>query len=371
MSTTPLFTAVIPVYNYGRFVGQAIESVLRQSMSDFELIVVNDASTDNSDEVIRKYLGDKRVRYLVNEKNSGCYASLQRGFAEARSTYAASLSADDYYLPEAFAVLARHAAARPEADIIYGKYCFVDAEGAVTQRVSHPGWHPEVRRIRKHDLADLLQYDLYINITAAFVKLNLFRDYSFDRDLRVSDYEFILQLAQDDKLFDFADEYLLAFRRHGEQLSVGDNFYVDGTQLKDQLTLLERYVIPRNFGRLFGSEAGIIRLLDSKIRMLMNYPESAKKLLPELSPRIAAVKNAICMMNETIAGALINGTGTPRSTDSILNFIDVLGGLAHENKIPELLEYYNLNRGGFQDTEELVKVDEMIGGLKGRMAGGG
>jgi glycosyltransferase involved in cell wall biosynthesis len=297
MSQAPLFSAVIPVYNYGRFVGQAIESVLNQSMQDFELIIVNDASTDNSDEVIQKYLEDKRIRYFTNNKNSGCYFSLQRGFSESKGTYAASLSADDFYMPDALEKLAREARTNPDADIIYGKYCFVNEEGQLKQWVKHPGWDSGVRAQRKSDLADLLQYDLYINITAAFVKLNLFRDYQFDQQLRVSDYDYILQLAQDNRKFHFVDEYLLSFRHHGEQLSVGDNFYVDGTQLKDQLTLLERYVIPENYSKLAGAEKGILRLLDSKVKALMNYPESASKILPELSMRINNITNTIASLN--------------------------------------------------------------------------
>ncbi len=290
---TPLFSAVIPVYNYGRFAGKAIESVLEQNMGDFELIIVNDASTDNSDDVIQKYLRDKRIRYFINEKNAGCYYSLRRGFSEARGLYAASLSADDYYLPDAFSKLADAASAHPDADIIYGKYCFVNDDGQLTQWVRHPGWDPIVRAQRISDLADLLQYDLYVNITAAFVKLELFRKYEFDQKIRVSDYEFILQLAQDDRKLQFVDEYLFAFRKHGEQLSVGDNFYVDGTQLKDQLTLIERFVTPDNYAKLDGAQDGILRLLNQKIAALQNYPESAARILPELSERIENALKAI------------------------------------------------------------------------------
>jgi glycosyltransferase involved in cell wall biosynthesis len=367
MSRSPLFTAVIPDYNYGRFIGQAIESVLNQSMADFELIIVNDASTDNSDEVIRKYTGDKRVRYLINEKNSGCYYSLKRGFSEARSIYAASLSADDFYLPDAFSAMACEANNCPDADIIYGKYCFVNGDGYITQWVNHPGWNQTVRSQRKSDLADLLQYDLYINITAAFVKLGLFKDYDFDRSMRVSDYEFILQLAQDDKKFHFIDKYLLAFRCHGEQLSVGDNFYVDGTQLKDQLTLLERYVIPKNYDRLVGADAGIIRLLDSKIQALMNYPDSAAKILPELSSRIENAKRTIYTLGNSIISGNKGSDGNMAKPLDVQNFIGIMGTLAYENKIPELLKYYNLYRGIFSDTGDLLKVDEMIRNLKSRL----
>jgi len=308
MNSTPLFSVVIPVYNYGQFVGKAIESVLNQSMQDFELIIVNDASTDNSHDVIQTYLGDKRITYLQNETNSGCYTSLKRGFAKALGTYAASLSADDYYLPDAFEKLAAKAHSHPDADIIYGKYCFVDSNGTVTQWVNHPGWDKTIRTERHHDLGDLLRYDLYINITAAFVKLSLFNTYEFDQTLRVSDYDFILQLARDDKKFIFIDEYLLAFRHHGEQLSVGDNFFINGTQFKDQLTLLERYVTPQNKPKLAGAARGILRLLDSKQQILSRYPESAAKILPELIPRIAAIKKTLTDLDRSVTTKALRTT---------------------------------------------------------------
>lgn len=293
MGMTPLLSIVIPAYNWGRYVGYAIESVLEQSMKDFELIIVNNGSTDNTDEVVKTYLSDSRVRYLIKEKNTGPLDGLKIGFAEAKSRYVTILCADDFYLPGAFETLAREAAEHPEYDIIYGKYYIVNSDNQITRWLEHPGWNDVVRIQRKSDLADLLQYDLYIAIAAAFIKIDMFRKYPFDEKMRVIDYEFILQLAQDDRKFHFVDRYLYAHRHHSEQLTVGDNFIVDGTQLKDQLTLIERFVQPKNYAKLDGAQEGILRLLNQKITALENFPESAAKILPELSERIGNARKAI------------------------------------------------------------------------------
>ena len=67
----PTVSVVVPTYNYGRFLDEAIQSVLDQTFKDFELIIVDDNSNDNTKEVVKKYLGDCRVAYYKNERNLG------------------------------------------------------------------------------------------------------------------------------------------------------------------------------------------------------------------------------------------------------------------------------------------------------------
>ena len=64
-----LVSIIMPSYNTAKYIGESIDSVLAQTYSDWELIIVDDCSTDNTDEVVSKYLSDPRIRYLKNEKN--------------------------------------------------------------------------------------------------------------------------------------------------------------------------------------------------------------------------------------------------------------------------------------------------------------
>ena len=72
---TPAVSVVLPAYNCGRWLGLAIESVLQQTFADFEIIIVNDGSTDNTEQIIHSF-NDQRINYVKNEKNEGLIYSL-------------------------------------------------------------------------------------------------------------------------------------------------------------------------------------------------------------------------------------------------------------------------------------------------------
>jgi glycosyltransferase involved in cell wall biosynthesis len=98
----PLVSVLLAVHNDSRFLGQAVESVLRQTVDDLELIVVDDASTDETPGLLSA-VGDPRLRVLTNEEQVGLASSLNRGLTEARGRYVARLDADDVALPERLA----------------------------------------------------------------------------------------------------------------------------------------------------------------------------------------------------------------------------------------------------------------------------
>lgn len=90
----PKISVVMSVYNSSAFVAEAIESVLQQSFSDFEFIIINDGSSDNSEAIITSFK-DKRINYIVNEGNKGLIYSLNRGISVAKGQYIARMDADD------------------------------------------------------------------------------------------------------------------------------------------------------------------------------------------------------------------------------------------------------------------------------------
>jgi len=98
----PTVSVCIPAYNAGRFIGETIESVLAQSYRDFELIVVDDASTDHTVGIVRRYT-DPRLRLLRNERNLGLAGNWNRAVAEARGRYVKLLCQDDLLRPDCLA----------------------------------------------------------------------------------------------------------------------------------------------------------------------------------------------------------------------------------------------------------------------------
>ncbi len=95
-----LVSIIMPSYNTGLYIADSIQSVLNQSYSNWELIIVDDCSTDNTDAVVKKYLTDERIMYLKNERNSGAAFSRNRALREAKGKWIAFLDSDDLWMEE-------------------------------------------------------------------------------------------------------------------------------------------------------------------------------------------------------------------------------------------------------------------------------
>ena len=91
-------TVLMPVYNAEQYLREAIGSILHQTFTDFEFIIINDGSTDRSEEIIKSYT-DTRIRYYKNESNLKLIATLNKGFDLAGGKYIARMDADDISLP--------------------------------------------------------------------------------------------------------------------------------------------------------------------------------------------------------------------------------------------------------------------------------
>lgn len=94
----PLLSVTVLNYNYGRYLPECLDSILTQTMRDFELILIDDCSTDGSLDVIQPYLADGRVRLVRHAKNKGYVSSLLEGVAQSRGSYITVVSADDFAL---------------------------------------------------------------------------------------------------------------------------------------------------------------------------------------------------------------------------------------------------------------------------------
>ncbi len=95
-----LVSIIMPSYNTEKFISETIDSVLTQTYTNWELIIVDDCSTDNTDEVVKSFLSDDRIKYIKNEKNSGAAFSRNRALCEAKGKWIAFLDSDDVWLPE-------------------------------------------------------------------------------------------------------------------------------------------------------------------------------------------------------------------------------------------------------------------------------
>jgi glycosyltransferase involved in cell wall biosynthesis len=126
----PLVSIVLPTYNGERFLEEAIDSCLNQTYASFELIIVDDASTDGTPAIISSYAArDHRVRYVRHETNRKLPAALNTGFSEAKGDYLTWTSDDNLYLPDALAEMVQELESNPDVDIIYSNYTEIDSAG--------------------------------------------------------------------------------------------------------------------------------------------------------------------------------------------------------------------------------------------------
>jgi glycosyltransferase involved in cell wall biosynthesis len=132
----PTISVLMPVFNAQKDLRLAIDSILNQSFTDFEFLIIDDGSTDQSAQIFKSY-ADSRIRFLRNPKNLGLVPTLNRGLSEARGKYIARMDADDISEPLRFesqvALLEND-----QADICGGLFRVIDAQGKVTNDVSVP-----------------------------------------------------------------------------------------------------------------------------------------------------------------------------------------------------------------------------------------
>ncbi|HET7313164.1 glycosyltransferase family 2 protein [Salinisphaera sp.] len=207
----PEISIVIPVYNRVRFIGDAIESILAQTVTDLELILVDDGSTDGSQARIAAY-DDPRIRLLENPRNLGIAASRNRGIAQAHAPYTAFLDSDDRALPtrleKQIAFLTRH----PDHAAVGSWIRWIDTTGAsrgVTKRKAADADQIAAERLFRSGLE---------NATAT-ARTEILRAYPHREDFRLgSDYELWARINNDYRLAALR-EVLVERRRHDDQAS--------------------------------------------------------------------------------------------------------------------------------------------------------
>ena len=137
-SATPKVSVIMPAYNVGSYVGRAIASVQAQTLQDFELIVVDDGSTDDTAAVVGAAAArDSRIR-LIRQPNGGVAAARNRALADARAAYVANLDSDDIWRP---AFLERTAAALdhdPRAPFAFARSLWIDPHDELMDQVEQP-----------------------------------------------------------------------------------------------------------------------------------------------------------------------------------------------------------------------------------------
>jgi glycosyltransferase involved in cell wall biosynthesis len=197
----------LPTYNGSKFLKHAIQSILNQSYSEWELIIVDDASTDNTPNLINNFVvSDNRIRSIRHKTNLRLPNALNTGFANAKGHYLTWISDDNCFRPDALEKLVQYLNTHQEIDIVYAGYSVIDDTGNIVRK-------EPVRRleylIEGNCIGPCFIYRYRVHSTLQGYEKDLFL---------VEDYDFWLRAAACFK-FAFINEDLYLYRRHNTSLT--------------------------------------------------------------------------------------------------------------------------------------------------------
>lgn len=248
-TSTPTVSVVVPNYNYARYLDRRMDSILKQSFQDFEIIILDDCSTDNSTEVIEKYRNNPKVSLIrVNKTNSGStFMQWKTGIEAARGKYVWIAEADDEALPEFLEKTVAALEGNPGAAIAFtGSY--IINENGVKQDYEFDKWS-KLRCANKLPLRVLdgekyISHNLYWANYVYNASMVLFRRDRYTHNIiadcvkmrNTGDWLFWINLAASGQVVEIYEKLNL-YRKHG--CSVTDAGAVNGNGLREELFIIK------------------------------------------------------------------------------------------------------------------------------------
>ncbi len=239
------FTIITPSYNYGRFIGDCLQSVALQDGVTFEHLIMDAGSTDDTREVVSRFPHAS----FFQEPDKGMTDGINKGFCRAQGTWVMWLNADDIMKPGALKAVKEFAQEHPEADVIYGCWNFVDAEGKFLRRMT----------VFPFNRGMIANHGCYIGSTSTFYRraTTIAQGHLLNINFKsVMDGEYFCRLSAAGKRFEYLPKVLADFRLHDGSISQRNlgREDVDGV-LAHQRQLAESRAIRRVYGiKLFRDE---------------------------------------------------------------------------------------------------------------------
>lgn len=211
----PKVSVLMPMYNSEKYIRKAIQSVLNQSFKDFELLILNDGSTDGSKAIALGY-DDKRIKVLENESNQGLARTRNRLFAEASGEYIAWLDSDDIALPERLRVQVDFLDKHPQHAFVASWARIIDSEDEPTGNF--------IKSFIPNDyLFTLFLFVNYVVQSSVLLRKTMFPDTPYDLQFPpTEDYELWVRIAQK-HLITILPMVLVDYRVHDSNISFTQN----------------------------------------------------------------------------------------------------------------------------------------------------
>lgn len=217
---------VLPTYNGREYIRESIDSILAQSYTDWELILVDDCSSDGTAEILEKYAAqDTRISVVHNKINQKLPQSLNIGFSRAQGKYLTWTSDDNRYLPDALKIMVKYLEENEEAMVIRSDYFFIDAQG---KRVGESVCYSDHNMYAYNCFGACFLYRKEVWEVVGKYNVDAFG---------VEDYDYWLRILDKFGEIDSIGEKLYEYRRHGGSLSETKRYMV----LSELAKLRERH----------------------------------------------------------------------------------------------------------------------------------
>jgi len=210
---SPAISVLMPVYNGDRYLAEAIESILAQTFRDFELLLIDDGSTDRSPQILRQYAAqDPRIR-LISRENRGLIATLNEMLERAQGEFLARMDADDVALGDRFATQIAFLQQNPDYVCVGGAYTLIDAKGRTVLHLEMPETNDEIQQA-------ILSGRTIINHPCAMIRRQALQAIGgYDAAMvTVEDLDMLLRLGEVGKLANMR-QTVLKYRFHRESVS--------------------------------------------------------------------------------------------------------------------------------------------------------
>jgi len=260
LNNKPKVSVIMSVYNGETFLNDAIESILRQTFSDFEFIIVNDKSTDNTENILREYIKrDERIKIIQNSENIGLTKSLNKAIKQSKGTYIARMDADDVSEPERLEKQIRFMGNNLNIVLCGTLGWIIDDKG---EKIKEKNLKTSYADIKK----SLLFNNQFIHSSLFIRKDILDKEGFYDESFQKSqDYELILRLASKYQVANLPDR-LIEWRMNTNSLS-WSNKEQELSAIRARWRAITRY----NYPKLIGLFNIIIRIgwlcLPKRIKM--------------------------------------------------------------------------------------------------------
>ena len=208
---TPHISVILPAYNAEEYLGEAIQSILDQTFGDFELIIINDKSTDATATIISSF-NDPRILILNNTVNRNITYSLNKGIKEAKGKYIARMDADDIALPNRLSLQFEFLQNNPGTILVGSNIEVINEKGKHLAHREYPGSHDEIIKMLNDKSA-------FAHPTVMFLKSAVMAVQGYQNKYKAGqDYDLWLRLCSQGNLANLP-EYLLKYRIHNDQIT--------------------------------------------------------------------------------------------------------------------------------------------------------